>query len=197
MLSRNQTWVIYKHQWPKSPQPNSYNFAIWSAVKCHFRLYRQKLCLGPTEIISPKHGSVSMELLGHQTKTYYIIQIHDVEKKLIPVTNRIYWYPSVHEIKTREFGIPDNWSATAYISVSQEKWRGVVGGKVRTELMHNSHCSLNCCSVKNKLHYVKGNWKTHHRKLFCAFDTHSFPTCKMYAKWVLFSPFQFFLWFSE
>lgn len=114
------------------------------------------------------------------------------EKKLIPVTNRIYWYPSVCEVKTREFGIPDNRSATACNSVSQEKWRGGVRGKVRAELMNNSHCSLNCCSVENKLYYVKGNWKTHHRKLFCAFDTHSSPTCKTYAKWVLFSAFQIF-----
>lgn len=113
-------------------------------------------------------------------------------KKLIPVTNRIYWYPPVCEVKTREFRIPDKWSASAWNSVSQEKWRGGVRGKVRAELMNNSHCSLNCCSVENKLYYVKGNWKTHHRKLFCAFDTHSFPKCKKYAKRVLFSAFQIF-----
>lgn len=84
-------------------------------------------------------------------------------KKLIPVTTRIYWHPSVCKIKTRELGIPDNWSATVCNSVSQGKWRGGAGGKVRAELMNNSHCALNCCWVKNKLYYVKGNWRTHHR----------------------------------
>lgn len=108
---------------------------------------------------------LNVELLSHWSKTYYMIQIHDVKKKkkLIPVTNRIYWYPSVCKIKTRELGIPDNWSATACNSVSQGKWRGGAGGKVRAELMNNSHCALNCCWVKNKLYYVKGNWRTHHR----------------------------------
>jgi len=60
-------------------------------------------------------------------------------------------------------------------AVFKEKLRSRETGGVSIDTANSYHCSLSC-SAEKKLHYVQGGGKISHRKLFCASDTHSFPT---------------------